>query len=104
MLQEDRERAMARRLETDGSRLAQYTKDHDVLPVGTPVAVQNQTGRNPTKWDKTGVVVENKPHSQVLVRVATLRNRKYVKQIIPRVSQHPNNTPLVGSFIKTIFP
>ena len=93
LLQEDRERAMARRLETDGSRLAQYTKDPNVLPVGTPVAVQNQTGRNPTKWDKTGVVVENKPHSQVLVRVATLRNRKYVKQIIPRVSQHPNNTP-----------
>ena len=73
-----------------------YTKDHDVLPVCTPVAVQNQTGRNPTKWDKTGMVVENKPHSQVLVGVdGSSKNRKYVKQVIPRVSQHPTTPPRV---------
>ena len=92
---------MASRREADGSRLAQYTKEHHLLPVGTPVAVQNQTGRNPTKWDKTGVVIENKPHGQVLVRMdgsrkATLRNRKFVKQIIPPLSKRdtlPQATP-----------
>ena len=49
------------------------------------------------KWDKTGVVIENKPHSQVLIwmdgsRKATLRNRKFVKQILPTTasrSQQP---------------
>lgn len=68
MLQEDRERALASRRAMDGSRLAQYTKQQPELPVGTAVAVQNQTGRNPTKWDKTGVILENKPHSQVLIK------------------------------------
>ena len=88
LLREDRERALATRREHDGTRLARYTKHHPPLPVGTHVAVQNQTGRNKTKWDKTGVILENKPHSQVLVRMdgsrrMTLRNRKFVKQIIP---------------------
>ena len=89
LLQEDRERALASRRAMDGSRLAQYTKQQPELPVGTAVAVQNQTGRNPTKWDKTGVILENKPHSQVLIKMdgsrrATLRNRKFVKQILPQ--------------------
>jgi hypothetical protein len=34
LLQEDRERAMASRREADGSRLAQYTKEHHLLQVG----------------------------------------------------------------------
>ena len=62
--------------------------------MGTSVAVQNQTGRNKTKWDKTGVILENKPHKQVLVRMdgsrrMTLRNRKFIKQIIPPVVTRP---------------
>ena len=70
------------------TRLARYTKQQPDLPPGTSVAVQNQTGRHPTKWDKTGVILENKPHSQVLIRIdgsrkATLRNRKFVRQILP---------------------
>jgi hypothetical protein len=88
MLQEDRERALASRRAADGSQLARNTKQQPMLPVGTAVAVQNQTGRQPTKWDKTGVILENKPHSQVLIRMdgsrkATLRNRKFIRKIIP---------------------
>ena len=69
LLQEDRERAMASSRSMDGTRLARYTKQQPELPPGTSVAVQNQAGRHPTKWDKTGVIVENKPHSQVLIRM-----------------------------------
>ena len=102
LLREDRERAFASRRESDGTRLAMYTKEHPTLPVGTRVAVQNQTGRNKTKWDKTGVILENKPHKQVLVRMdgsrrMTLRNRRFIKQIIPpavtRPSQHHQQIP-----------
>ena len=32
------------------------------------VTIQNQSGRNPTRWDKTGVVIETKPHDQVVVK------------------------------------
>ena len=51
------------------------------------MAVQNQTGRFPKKWDKTGVVMENMDHDKVLVRMdgsrrLTTRNRRFVKQIL----------------------
>ena len=53
--------------------------------------------------------MENKPHSQVLVRVdgsrkATLRNRKYVKQIVPPVSQQPTTPPRVPAPAQVLEP
>ena len=87
MVREYRERALARRLDRDGARLEQYTKKQRVIPIGGSVAVQNQAGRFPNKWDKTGVVVENKDHDKVIIRMdgsrrLTTRNRKFVKQIL----------------------
>ena len=84
--QEHRERTLAKKREDDGQRWATRTKDLAELVVGTEVAVQNQPGKNPTKWDKTGVVLESRPHSQVLLmmdgsRRATLRNRKFVRPL-----------------------
>ena len=60
--------------------------------MGTSVCIQNQTGRHTTKWDKTGVVIENQPFSKVLVRVdgsrrITTRNRWFVKAILPPLRQ-----------------
>ena len=82
-LQEDREKALARRLQNYGKRLAEHSKTQKQIPVGTTVSVQNQTGRHPNKWDKTGIVLENQKHDKVLVRLdgsrrTTIRNRKYV--------------------------
>ena len=37
--------------------------------------LQNQSGRNPTKWDKTGVAVEVRPHEQIVVKVDGSRRR-----------------------------
>ena len=56
------------------------------LSVGDKVIVQNQTGRAPNKWDKSGVIVECKPHNQVNVmmdgsRKVSLRNRQFVRKI-----------------------
>ena len=77
---------LAKSRELDGRRWDRHTKNHSVLDVGTPVAIQNQTGKNPTKWDKTGVVLENNPYSQVKVRVdgsrrITCRNRRFIKPL-----------------------
>ena len=87
MVREYRERALARRLDRDGAVLERHTKKLDTVPVGDAVAVQNQKGRFPKKWDKTGVVVENMDHDKVLVRMdgsrrLTTRNRRFVRKII----------------------
>merc|ERR1711888_275636 len=90
--QEYRERTLALKREADHEKWSQKTRDLDMLEVGTPVIIQNQTGNNPTKWDKTGVVLENKPHSQVLVRVdgsrrVTLRNRRFIRELNPSLTR-----------------
>ena len=87
LVREYRERAMARRLDRDGARLEKYTKKQKVIPVGDTVAVQNQAGRFPKKWDKTGTVVENQEYDKVLVKLdgsgrLTTRNRRFVKKIV----------------------
>ena len=86
LLQEDRERAFAKKLYADGTRLAIGTRKMAPLSVGDKVLVQNQTGRAPNKWDKSGVIIECKPHDQVNVmmdgsRKVSLRNRQFVRKI-----------------------
>ena len=58
--------------------------------------------RSPTKWDKTGIVIENKPFSKVVVRIdgsrrVTTRNRRFVRVILPPQRQvnvrAPNSQP-----------
>jgi hypothetical protein len=53
----------------DNQRWSHRTKTLNDLEVGTAVAIQNQTGPNPTKWDKTGIVLENKPNNKVMIKV-----------------------------------
>ena len=86
--QEYRERTLAMKREMDDERWSQRKRDLDDLQVGTPVSIQNQTGNHPNKWDKTGMVLENKPHSQVVIRVdcshrITTRNRRFVRPLNP---------------------
>lgn len=50
--------------------------------------IQNQFGNHPTKWDKTGVVVEVRQYDQYVVRMdgsgrMTLLNRKFLRQYLP---------------------
>ena len=60
---------MAKSRLVDVNKLARNTQRLQSLPIGTPVAIQNQPGRYPTKWDKTWVVMEVKPHEQIMVKV-----------------------------------
>ena len=46
--QELEERMMAKSREVDGEKLARNTRSLQSLPIGTPVAIQNQSGRYPT--------------------------------------------------------
>ena len=52
---------------------------------GDHVFVQNQRGRFPRRWDRSGIVVETKPHDQYIVKTSgrgrlTLRNRRFLRK------------------------
>ena len=90
--QELRKRMMAKSQEVDGEKLARNTMNLRALQIGTPVVLQN--GRYPTKWDKTGVVVDVRPHEQIVVMV---RNRRFVRELDPRktrLEDQPYNNDL----------
>ena len=58
------------------------------MEVGTVVQIQNQKGNEPLKWDKSGVVIENRGNNQYSIRMdgsgrITLRNRQFLRQIKP---------------------
>ena len=62
-------------------RLNEHTRTLPKLRIGDRVFIQNQAGRNPTRWDRSGVIVAVKDFDQYLVKVAgsgrvTLRNRR----------------------------
>ena len=59
--------------------------------------VQNQTGNHPTKWDRTGTIVEVRQFHQYLVRMdgsgrLSLRNRKFLRKYVPSIG-HPQDVP-----------
>ena len=75
-------------------RLSEHTRVLPPLAVGDTVRIQNQTGPHPTKWDKTGMVVEVRQFDQYVARVdgsgrATLRNRKFLRKYTPVISRTP---------------
>ena len=83
-----KERALRIRAVRSTEKLNQHSKKLPDLRHGDSVLVQNQTGPHPGKWDRTGVVVECRPHDQYTVKIdatgrLTLRNRRYLRQITP---------------------
>ena len=80
-----REEALRIRHMKDAERWTEHTKSIPPLIVGDYVRIQNQTGNNPRKWDKTGKVVEVRQHDQYAIRVdgsgrITLCNRKLLRK------------------------
>ena len=87
-LEEDRERALAKRHLTNIERYNEHTKALPELYIDDTVTVQNQTGSHPNSWDKTGIIVEVRDHGQYIVRLhgsgrCTLRNRQFIRQCTP---------------------
>ena len=83
-----REEALRNRHMRSHERWSEHTKRLPPLKVGDTVRLQNQTGRHPKKWDKTGRVVEVGQHNQYIIRVdgsgrVTLRNRQFLRRFSP---------------------
>ena len=67
-------------------RLEAYSKSLPQLAVGDRVFIQNQTGSKPTKWDRSGTIVDVRDYNKYVVKVdgsgrLTLRNRRFLKKI-----------------------
>ena len=98
-----REEALRNRHHKMCEKLSEHTQHLPPLKVGDCVRVQNQRGRNATKWDKTGVITEVRQFDQYIIRIdgsgrATLRNRKFLRKYIPvlkrdPLADHPGYTP-----------
>ena len=89
-----REEALRNRHQKTCEKLTEHTKCLPPLQVGDHVRVQNQSGPNPTKWDKTGVVVEVRQFDQYVIRTdgsgrVTLRNRRFLRKYIPVIPREP---------------
>ena len=89
-----REEALRNRHFKVSERLTEHTRTLPPLVVGDHVRIQNQRGNHPTKWDRTGVVVEVRQYDQYVIRVdgsgrVTLRNRRYLRKHIPVIQREP---------------
>ena len=91
---EAREDALRVRHMRAHERLSEHTRVLPPLVIGNCVRLQNMVGPHPTKWDRTGVVVEVRQFDQYVVRVdgsgrVTLRNRKYLRLYTPHIARAP---------------
>lgn len=83
-----REQALQRRHVVSSERWSHQTRNLPPLQVGDHVRIQNQTGPHPTKWDKTGIIIEVRQFDQYIVKVdgsgrQTLRNRRFLRKFVP---------------------
>ena len=83
-----KEQAMRARATKSIENLSQHSKNLPPLSVGDTVFIQNQTGNHPNKWDRTGTIMNCRPHHQYIVKVdatgrITLRNRQFLRKYTP---------------------
>jgi hypothetical protein len=81
---DSREKALARRAKCSKEKWSEHTRALATLQVGDSVFVQNQTGNNPKRWDKRGVIMKCEGYDQYHVmldgsRRLTRRNRKFLR-------------------------
>ena len=72
------------------------------LYVGSRYLVQNQSGVNPKKWNRSGVVMKILPHNQFITRVdgwrrLTRRNRRFLRLYNPATTGI-DSTSFLGSY------
>ena len=89
-----REEALRNRHMKAAERWSEHTKRLPPLAVGDHVRIQNQTGPYPTKWDKTGIVIEVRQFDQYVIRIdgssrMTTRNRKLMRKYLPVQTMPP---------------
>ena len=88
-----REKALAKRHAREREKWSKNTRELKDLEIGDHVYLQNLSGNNPLRWERTGVVVETKPFHQYSIKIdgsgrVTLRNRKHLRKFTPFQREH----------------
>ena len=96
-----KEKAMRCRMTRTCEKLNEHTRQLPPLQVSDHVFIQNQHGAHPSKWDKSGKIIDVKPHNQYLVKVngsgrVTVRNRRFLRKFTP-AAMTVNQQPLQGT-------
>ena len=86
ILKADREKALATKYCSIKEDLERHSHQLPPLEVGAVVQVQNQRGKDPLRWDSSGIVVETLGNQQYSVKMdgsgrVSLRNRKFLRKI-----------------------
>ena len=97
-----REEALRNRHMKAAERWSEHTKRLPPLAVGNHIRIQNQSGPNSTKWDKTGVVIEVRQFDQYVTRMdgsgrVALRNRRFLRKYVP-VQPQPARRTIADDF------
>jgi hypothetical protein len=97
-LAQHREIALAKRHSREREKWDEHTKLLPQLRVGDHVYIQNLTGNHPTRWERTGIIIEVRQFHQYVVRVdgsgrVTLRNRQHLRRFTPF---HKPATPAIA--------
>ena len=85
-----KEEALRTRISRTTESLKAHSRPLRPLSPGERVFLQNQQGRNPNKWDRSGLVVESVGHDQYRVKMdgsgrLTLRNRRFLRVLETRL-------------------
>ena len=83
-----KEEALRSRITRTTEALQAHSRPLRPLALGDTVFIQNQQGNHPTKWDRSGVIVESLGNDQYRVKVdgsgrLTLRNRRFLRAYSP---------------------
>lgn len=94
-----KESALRTRFVKSSESLNEKCKWLSNLNIGDHCFIQNQTGNSPKRWDKTGIVMEIKPHDQYVIKVdgsgrLTTRNRRFLRAFKPASMEMPEPLPL----------
>ena len=102
-----KEDALRTRMTRMTESLGEHSRPLRPLAIGDRVFIQNQTGADPTKWDRSGTIVESPGNDQYRVKVdgsGSLRNRRFLRvftpatpSTVPPVTTPPSPGPVVDS-------
>ena len=94
----EKESALRQRFHRTSEALTSHARALPPMTPGDRCYIQNQAGRFPKRWDRSGTVVENLGHDSYTIKVdgsgrLTKRNRQFLRKFTPPLLATPHSIP-----------